>query len=82
MADAFTLLSRGGSLGSFRKEEVSREEVLNMMAGGAELESLDAELAEFQREDKAKKANLASQSTHLDEETSAGQPSPRIVGGY
>lgn len=52
VADAFTLLKRGGSLGSFRKEEISREEVLNMMAGGAELESLDAELAEFQRSDR------------------------------
>ena len=51
VADAFTLLSRGGSLGTFRKEDITREEVLNMMAGGAELESLDAELAEFQRSD-------------------------------
>ncbi|MCM2971774.1 ATP-binding cassette domain-containing protein [Larsenimonas suaedae] len=51
VADAFTLLKRGGSLGSFRKEDISREEVLNMMAGGAELESLDAELAEFQHTD-------------------------------
>ncbi|MAM56696.1 MAG: ABC transporter ATP-binding protein [Salinicola sp.] len=49
VADAFTLLKRGTSLGYFRKSEISREEVLNMMAGGAELESLDAELAEFQR---------------------------------
>lgn len=55
VADAFTLLSRGGSLGSFSKEDVSREEILNMMAGGAELESLDAELAEFQRSDREKK---------------------------
>lgn len=52
VADAFTLLKRGGSLGTFRKEEISREEVLNMMAGGAELESLDAELAEFQQSDR------------------------------
>ncbi|ALM51934.1 ATP-binding cassette domain-containing protein [Halomonas huangheensis] len=51
VADAFTLLKRGGSLGTFRKEDISREEVLNMMAGGAELESLDAELAEFQHSD-------------------------------
>ncbi|WIX31707.1 ATP-binding cassette domain-containing protein [Salinicola sp. JS01] len=49
VADAFTLLKRGSSLGYFRKSEISREEVLDMMAGGAELESLDAELAEFQR---------------------------------
>jgi simple sugar transport system ATP-binding protein len=51
VGDAFTILKRGSSFGTFRKDEVSREEVLNMMAGGAELESLDAELAEFQRAD-------------------------------
>lgn len=59
VADAFTLLSRGGSLGTFRKEEITREEVLDMMAGGAELESLDAELAEFQRSDQEKKSQVA-----------------------
>ncbi|MEG3115263.1 ATP-binding cassette domain-containing protein [Salinicola sp. 4072] len=59
VANAFTLLSRGGSLGTFRKEDVTREEVLNMMAGGAELENLDAELAEFQRSDQQKKSQVA-----------------------
>ncbi|WP_234287202.1 ATP-binding cassette domain-containing protein [Halomonas sp. MCCC 1A11057] len=56
VADAFTLLKRGTSLGTFRKEAISREEVLDMMAGGAEMESLDAELAEFQRSDQESKA--------------------------
>ena len=69
-------------MGSFRKEEITREEVLNMMAGGAELESLDAELAEFQREDNAKKASLAGHGSQPVSEPSAGQPSPRIAGGY
>lgn len=67
VADAFTLLSRGGSLGTFRKEDVTREEVLNMMAGGAELESLDAELAEFQRSDQERKRATSS----------AGEPGPQ-----
>ena len=53
VADAFTLLNRGRSLGTFRKEEVSREEVLNMMAGGKELDQLTAELEEFSRVDTA-----------------------------
>ena len=79
VADAFTLLSRGGSLGSFRKEDISREEVLNMMAGGAELESLDAELAEFQREDKAKKASLADQDTQPADASSTESSSPRTA---
>lgn len=60
VADAFTLLKRGGSLGSFRKEDISREEVLNMMAGGAELESLDAELAEFQQSDRQQSPSVGS----------------------
>ena len=51
VGDAFTILNRGRTYGTFRKEEVSREEVLNMMAGGKELEELGAELEEFARAD-------------------------------
>ncbi|WP_104204860.1 ATP-binding cassette domain-containing protein [Billgrantia saliphila] len=65
VADAFTLLKRGTSLGTFRKDEISREEVLNMMAGGAEMESLDAELAEFQRSDQESKARQNGNTASL-----------------
>ncbi|NIC07771.1 ATP-binding cassette domain-containing protein [Billgrantia bachuensis] len=65
VADAFTLLKRGTSLGTFRKEAISREEVLNMMAGGAEMESLDAELAEFQRSDQEGKAKRGGNTASL-----------------
>ncbi|WP_417328635.1 ATP-binding cassette domain-containing protein [Halomonas cupida] len=65
VADAFTLLKRGGSLGTFRKEEISREEVLNMMAGGAELESLDAELAEFQQSDRQQQQSSGTSAPSL-----------------
>ena len=51
IADRFTLLNRGQSLGSFMKSEVSREDVLEMMAGGQELDELTAELEEFSRLD-------------------------------
>ena len=34
IGDVFTLLSRGRSLGTFRKDETTREEVISMMAGG------------------------------------------------
>lgn len=79
VADAFTLLKRGCSLGSFRKSEVSREEVLNMMAGGAELESLDAELAEFQRCDNE---NTAQQPTPAAAAVpSAAEPQARLAAG-
>lgn len=49
VADTFTLLNRGRSMGTFAKAKVSRDEVLEMMAGGQELETLTAELAELSR---------------------------------
>jgi simple sugar transport system ATP-binding protein len=51
VGDRFTLLNRGRSYGTFKKSEVSREEVVQMMAGGQELEDLSHELAEFARSD-------------------------------
>ncbi|MDE1465357.1 ATP-binding cassette domain-containing protein [Spartinivicinus poritis] len=51
VGDAFTILKRGTSFGTFRKTEVSRENVLAMMAGGDEMENLTAELEEFARID-------------------------------
>jgi simple sugar transport system ATP-binding protein len=51
VGDAFTILNRGRTYGTFPKENVSREEVLNMMAGGKELDELSAELEEFSRTD-------------------------------
>ena len=53
IADRFTLLNRGRSYGTFRKSEVSREEVVAMMAGGEEFEELTHELAEFARADQS-----------------------------
>lgn len=51
IGDRFTILKRGQSYGTFEKSEVSREEVASMMAGGAEMDTLSAELAEFERTD-------------------------------
>ncbi len=45
VADTITLLNRGRSMGSFRKGEISRDRVLEMMAGGKELVDLEVELA-------------------------------------
>jgi simple sugar transport system ATP-binding protein len=44
VGDRFLLLKRGRSIGYFRKNEVTREELTAMMAGGAELEELSHEL--------------------------------------
>jgi len=49
IGDMFTLLNRGQSLGTFAKKDISREEVLQMMAGGSELDELSSELDEFAR---------------------------------
>ncbi len=44
VGDTFTLLNRGRSMGTFQKSEISRNEVLNMMAGGQEMQDLMSEL--------------------------------------
>jgi simple sugar transport system ATP-binding protein len=44
IGDRFTLLNRGRSYGTFNKSEVTRDEVVGMMAGGEELEDLAIEL--------------------------------------
>ncbi len=54
VGDKFTVLNRGKTLGTHTKTSITREELLNMMAGGKELEQLSAELDEFSRADQAK----------------------------
>lgn len=44
IGDSFTLLNRGKSLGTFTKETISKDEVLDMMAGGAEMQKMIGEL--------------------------------------
>jgi simple sugar transport system ATP-binding protein len=44
VGDQFLLLNRGTSLGNFKKEEISLDEMTKLMAGGAELEALAHEL--------------------------------------
>ena len=51
VADKFTILKRGKSYGTFAKDDVTREEVLGMMAGTEELDQLESELVEFARND-------------------------------
>jgi simple sugar transport system ATP-binding protein len=44
IADSFTLLNRGQSMGTFAKTDITKEQVLDMMAGGTEIQSLVDEL--------------------------------------
>jgi simple sugar transport system ATP-binding protein len=60
VADKFTILKRGKSYGTFAKSDVSREEVLAMMAGTEELDQLESELEEFARNDAAQARGEAS----------------------
>jgi simple sugar transport system ATP-binding protein len=55
IADRFTLLNRGTVMDghTYLKSEITREEVVNRMAGGEELDELSHELAEFARRDEA-----------------------------
>ena len=44
VADRFTLLNRGRSKGTYLRSEISRDEVLNVMAGGEDLQRLEREI--------------------------------------
>ena len=44
VGDRFVVLNRGRLLGDWRKKEISREELIKNMSGGAELEALEHEL--------------------------------------
>jgi ABC-type sugar transport system ATPase subunit len=58
IADRFTILNRGRSYGTFDKTDATREQVVQMMAGGEDLEQLGNELEEFARADAEKHARL------------------------
>jgi len=44
IGDSFTLLNRGKSLGTYAKASISKDAVLDMMAGGAEMQTLMADI--------------------------------------
>jgi simple sugar transport system ATP-binding protein len=44
VGDTFTVLNRGRSYGTFKREQTNRENLLQMMAGGEELDALAVEL--------------------------------------
>ena len=68
IGDRFTLLNRGRSMGTFAKSDITREEVVAMMAGGEELDELSHELAEFARTDAIAGAKLAQAAQALESE--------------
>ena len=49
VGDRFLILKRGQSLGNFAKDEITRDELVQLMAGGAELEALSHEIESLVR---------------------------------
>ncbi len=47
VGDRFTILKRGRSSGTYGKSTISRDQLLNLMAGGKELVDLEAEIAKL-----------------------------------
>lgn len=47
VGDRFTILKRGRSAGTHAKSDISRDQLLNLMAGGKELVDLEAEIAKL-----------------------------------
>jgi simple sugar transport system ATP-binding protein len=45
VGDRFTILQRGRSIGTYSKDQISRDELLHLMAGGKELVDLESEIA-------------------------------------
>ena len=73
VGDRFTILNRGRSYGTFTKAELSRDELVQMMAGGRELEELGHELEEFaQAEGESEEARALRSAAHVFEEEAKG----------
>jgi len=73
VGDRFTILNRGRSYGTFTKAELSRDELVQMMAGGKELEELGHELDEFARaEGESEEAQALRSAAHVLEEEAKG----------
>jgi simple sugar transport system ATP-binding protein len=47
VGDRFTILKRGRSAGTYGKSDISRDQLLNLMAGGKELVDLEAEITKL-----------------------------------
>ena len=47
VGDRFTLLKRGKNAGTYAKDQISRDQLLNLMAGGKELVDLEQEIAKL-----------------------------------
>jgi len=47
VGDIFTMLNRGRSQGTFRKQDITRDEVISIMSGGEDLKAVEAEIEQM-----------------------------------
>jgi simple sugar transport system ATP-binding protein len=74
VGDTFTVLNRGTSYGTFKKADITRERLLQMMAGGEELEELSVELELIAKRDSTEAGKLEREVAKvLEEESGAKQ---------
>ena len=73
VGDTFTVLNRGTSYGTFKKAEISRERLLQMMAGGEELEELSVELELISKRDLTEAGKLEHEVARVLEEESGSK---------
>jgi simple sugar transport system ATP-binding protein len=72
VGDTFTVLNRGTSYGTFKKADISRERLLQMMAGGEELEELSVELELIAKRDPTEAGKLEHQVAKVLEDEAGG----------
>jgi len=73
VGDTFTVLNRGTSYGTFKKAEITRERLLQMMAGGEELEELSVELELISKRDPTEAGKLEHEVAKVLEEESGSK---------
>lgn len=74
VGDRFLLLNRGRSIGYYKKDQVTRDELTGLMAGGSELEQLSHELEAAGGSAAAVAALLEEEAEELG--TASHEPSP------
>ena len=70
VGDRFVILNRGRLMGTWRKGEISRDELIQQMSGGAELEALEHEL----------QRRPAGMSAHADDRAPRHRAARRRIG--
>jgi simple sugar transport system ATP-binding protein len=74
IGDRFTILNRGRSYGTFARGELDRDELITMMAGGQELDSLEDELQQHGHGDAPEAEVRGSETAVLEDRHRLAKP--------